>query len=261
MTPETTPVTIERLQGRIAELEEELSVSDAGAGKLAQRCLALEKELQALTMTPEEEEETFNVQLLRPTLLFDRGFGYSAQNILEAPEDAYQEDKHTVSALFTLKKNAVALRLDPGELPCYITDVTCSDERLTVTPQNGGLQTGSNAFLFPNNDPQFYLEGRSRFGVGTQLVITYRYYPLKPNDHDPFSTALIEVYNARRMDLMTAERNCAAAEAELNTLRPQLATVTAERDLYKDASEALRASTSWKLTAPLRRLTSMLHKG
>jgi hypothetical protein len=261
MTPETTPVTVKSLQGRIAELEEELSVSDAGAGKLAQRCLALEKELQALTMTPESEDDALSVQLLRPTLLFDRGFGYSAQNMLEAPADSYQEDKHTVTALFTLKKSAVALRLDPGELPCYITDLTCSDDRLKVTPQNGGLQMDNNAFLFPNNDPQFYLEGRSRFGAGTKLVVTYRYYPLKPNDNDPFSSALIEVYNARRMDQMTAERNCAAAEAELAELKPQLAAVTAERDHYKDDSEALRASTSWKVTAPLRRLTSMFHKG
>jgi hypothetical protein len=256
-----TPETIDSLRSRIAELEEELSVSDAGAGKLAQRCLALEQELQTYTMTPEEEEETFNVNLLRPTLLFDRGFGYSAQNMLDAPEDAYQEDKHTVSALFVLKKDACALRLDPGEVPCYITDLTCSDERLVATPQNGGLQTGANAFLFPNIDPQFYLEGRERFAAGTQLVVTYHYYPLLPNDTDPFTPALVDAYNARQLDFLAAERQRQAAEAQLSLLQPQLDTACAERDRYKADAEALRASTSWKIMAPLRRLTSMFRKG
>jgi hypothetical protein len=256
-----TPETIEGLRGRIAELEEELAVADAGAGKLAQRCLSLEQELQTFTMTPEEEEDSLNVQLLRPTLLFDQGFGYSAQNMLDAPDDAYQEDKQLVSALFVLKKDVVALRLDPGELPCYITDLTCSDERLTATPQNGGLQTGTNAFLFPNNDPQFYLEGCGHFAAGTQLVVTYRYYPLKPNDADPFPPALAEAYNTLRLEMLTSERARLAAEAQLTALQPQLAAACAERDRYKDEAEALRASTSWKVMAPLRRLTSMFHKG
>ena len=42
------PATKQTPEERIAELEEQLSLSDQGVSKLAQRCLALEQQLAAL---------------------------------------------------------------------------------------------------------------------------------------------------------------------------------------------------------------------
>ena len=45
------PATKQTPEERIAELEEQLSLSDQGVSKLAQRCLALEQQLAALEST------------------------------------------------------------------------------------------------------------------------------------------------------------------------------------------------------------------
>ena len=44
------PATTAALQGRIADLQQQLKLSDEGVSRLAQRCLALEQEVQALSL-------------------------------------------------------------------------------------------------------------------------------------------------------------------------------------------------------------------
>lgn len=255
-----TPETMESLRGRIAELEEQLSVSDAGVSKLAQRCLALEQELQTYTADLSDDDDQLNPQLTRAKLLYDLGFGYSEQNMLEAPQTAYQEDSHTVSASFTLKKDARALRFDPGELPCYVTGLTVSDDRVTLRPQNG-IQIEEDSFLFLHVDPIFQLEGRRRYPAGTQLHISYRYYPLQTNSGDPLLPVVIQAYESTLQSGEIAAAQLRDANAELEALRQTVHPLAAERDYYKTAVEALQASSSWKLTAPLRWVSSILHKG
>lgn len=263
-----TPETMESLRGRIAELEEQLSLSDAGVSKLAERCLALEKELQTYTAAQgAEDDEQFNVQLTRAKLLYDLGFGYSEQNMLEAPQTAYQEDTHTVSAAFTLKSDARALRFDPGELPCYVTKLAVSDDRLTFRAQNG-IRIDDDSFLFLHVDPIFQLEGRRRFSAGTKLNITYQYYPLQADGSDPLLPVVLQAYESTLQsgELAAAQlRDASEALEELKgrvgPLEQQLLQMTAERDYYKNAVEAMRASFCWKLTAPLRRILSIFHKG
>lgn len=255
-----TPETMESLRGRIAELEEQLSISDAGVSKLAQRCLTLEQQLQAYTADLSDDDNQLNPQLTRPKLLYDLGFGYSEQNMLEAPQSAYQEESHTVAASFTLKKDARALRFDPGELPCYVTKLTISDDRLTLRPQNG-IQVDEDSFLFLHVDPIFQLEGRKRFAAGTQLHISYRYHPLQANTGDPLLPVVIEAYESALQSGEIAAAQLRDASEELARLRQAVDPLTAERDYYKTAVETLQASSSWKLTAPLRWVSSILHKG
>lgn len=255
-----TPETMDSLRGRIAELEEQLSVSDAGVSKLAQRCLALEQALQAYTADLSDDDDQLNPKLTCAKLLYDLGFGYSEQNMLEAPQTAYQEDAHTVSASFTLKKDARALRFDPGELPCYVTHLTVSDDRLTFRPQNG-IQVEENSFLFLHVDPIFQLEGRKRFAAGTQLHISYRYFPIQTSSSDPLLPVVIQAYESTLQSGEIAAAQLRDASAELEELRRTVGPLAAERDQYKALAEALQASSSWKLTAPLRWVSSIFHKG
>lgn len=255
-----TPETMESLRGRIAELEEQLSISDAGVSKLAQRCLTLEQQLQAYAADSSDDDDQLNPHLTCPKLLYDLGFGYSEQNMLEAPQSAYQEESHTVSASFTLKKDARALRFDPGELPCYITKLTVSDDRLTLHPQNG-IRVDEDSFLFLHVDPIFRVEGRRSFAAGTQLHISYRYHPLQANTGDPLLPVVIEAYESALQSGEIAAAQLQDADRELEVLRQQVASLTAQRSEYQASLEATLASSSWKLTAPLRWIASILHKG
>ena len=94
------PATKQTPEERIAELEEQLSLSDQGVSKLAQRCLALEQQLAAL-----EKHETYdNMSLFRLTLYYDYGLGFSQQDTLSAPVSAYSASNHTVSAIFEMPR-------------------------------------------------------------------------------------------------------------------------------------------------------------
>ena len=133
MPPETKQTPLER----IAELEQQLALADEGVSKLARRCLALEQELQDYLSKHARHDNDANPALLQPKLFYDRGTGFSEQDSLSAPLSAYQPSTRSVSAVFELPCEARALRLDPGELPCYVTGLTLSDDELTPCPQNG----------------------------------------------------------------------------------------------------------------------------
>lgn len=67
-----------------------------------------------------------------------------------------------MSAVFELPVEARALRLDPGEFACCITDFSLSDERLSYHILNGNaLQEGT--MLFMNIDPNLTVESAVGF--------------------------------------------------------------------------------------------------
>ena len=70
------PASTAALQARIADLEQQLKLSDEGVSRLAERCLGLEQEVQSyLAAHPQNEKHTDSPALLQPTLYFDAGFG------------------------------------------------------------------------------------------------------------------------------------------------------------------------------------------
>lgn len=82
-----------------------------------------------------------------------------------------------MSAVFELPVEARALRLDPGEFACCITDFSLSDERLSYHILNGNaLQEGT--MLFMNIDPNLTVESAVGFPAGLRFAVKYRYYPL-----------------------------------------------------------------------------------
>ena len=132
------PETLAAARSRAADLEQQLKLSDEGVSRLAQRCLELEQQVlnyQAALARHGSDNEPAALTL--PQLFYDSGSGYSPRECLTVAEDAYDELTHEVSAVFTLPTDARALRLDPGELACCVTDLSISDERLECRAMNG----------------------------------------------------------------------------------------------------------------------------
>ena len=180
------------LRSRIADLEQQLKLSDEGCSRLAARCLDLEKEVQSyLAAHPQREMHTDSPTLLQPLLYFDAGFGFSERDTLTAPDYVCDELTGTVTATFELPTAAQALRFDPGELPCCITNLSFSDDRLLCVPANG-LTLPGNSILFLGDDPNFRLEGLTHYPAGMKLVVSYCYFPLETLTDEPLFNAVLE---------------------------------------------------------------------
>ena len=268
------PATAAALQSRIADLEQQLKLSDEGVSRLAQRCLALEQEVQSyLAAHPQGEKQTDSPALLQPTIYFDAGSGFSQTDTLSAPDYEMDELTSTVTATFELPVTARALRLDPGELPCCITALTFSDNRLLCRPMNGIDLPGGNA-LFLGDDPNFLLEGVNHFPAGMKLGVTYNYSPLEALTHEPlFRTVLdgIEYYQQTRdseaqhiqqlNDTIAAQQQTIAAlQQQIDELHQKNAETAARCQAYETSLEGVLNSSSWKLTLPLRRLLGLFRR-
>lgn len=248
------------LRGRIADLEQQLRLSDEGVSRLAQRCLELEQKIQEyLAANPRQELHTSS-PLLLPKLFYDAGFGLSEQDSLAAPEGCYDEISHTVTAAFELPVNAQVLRLDPGELPCCVADLVLSDERLTFRPSNGLLLADDRA-LFLRNDPNLFLEGLSRFPAGLKLIVSYHYYPLEQLTHEPLFRMVLECVEQAQSEKLASQQQFAELQQQITALQQQIAEQEARRREYELSLENMRASASWRLTAPLRSLGGLFHRG
>ena len=201
------PATQQTPAQRIAELEQQLALSDQGVSRLAQRCLALEQQLAAL----EKHESYDNMSLFRLTVYYDYGLGFSEQDALTAPVSAYSAANHSVSAIFELPREVRALRIDPGELPCYVAGLTVSDERMHAEP-NAALPLDEDKTLFLGFDPQFRLEFADRLPAGTRFSVSYTYYPLQLGTDDT-------VFYAMRRGIELCQDRAAAAAAAADEQR------------------------------------------
>ena len=259
MPPASKPTPAQQ----IAELQQQLALADQGAAKLAQRCLALEQQLAAL----EQHESYDNMTLFRLTLYLDCGLGFSEQDTLPAPVSAYSVNNHSVSAIFELPREVRAIRIDPGELPCYVAGLALSDEKLEPVP-NGALALDGGKALFLNFDPQFYVDCPGRLPAGTKLSVTYSYYPLQTGGDDTVFHAM-----RRGIELCQAQAAAAAAAADAQRalaqdygeqlagqerraahLEQQLEAAINEKEHFRLSYEAVLSSACWKMTAPIRAL-------
>lgn len=77
------PVTPAAMQAHIAELEQQLKLSDEGVSRLAQRCLELEQQLLTCqTELSRHSAEAENITLTLPQLFYDTGSGFSPRECL-----------------------------------------------------------------------------------------------------------------------------------------------------------------------------------
>lgn len=255
-------MTYEAPQTRIDELELQLRLSDEGVSRLAERCLELEQQLQ----TCQAELAKLNGDnepscMILPQLFYDSGHGFSPRECLTVTEDSYDEVTHEMSATFILPTDARALRLDPGEVACCLTGLALSDERLSYTPLNG-IALDDDHLLFLDCDPNLKLETSTTFPAGMKFAVTYHYYPLGQFAHTQPGSSLLAA-----LDLLRAEKDAALKETtelleytrqELYALRREMAEC---QDRYDRTLAAIRQSSSWKLTAPLRAVRQLFHRG
>ena len=163
------------LRSRIADLEQQLKLADEGTSRLAQRCLELEKQLQTFYAAhPQRERQTDSPALVQPLLYYDAGFGFTQKDTVKAPDYEYDELNGMVTATFELPEAAFNLRLDPGELPCCITDFVFSDDRILCRPVNG-VPLHGDGILFLNDAPNFHAGRSEPFprwdGAGRELLL------------------------------------------------------------------------------------------
>ena len=256
------PMTPAAMQAHIAELEQQLKLSDEGVSQLAQRCLELEQQLLACqTELAKHSTETDNFTLTLPQLFYDTGSGFSPRECLIAAEDAHNELTHEVSVTFVLPEDARAVRLDPGELACCITDLAISDERISFQSVNG-LMLQEDCLLFLDVDPNLTVCSTVPFAAGMKFAVTYHYYPLGRFQHEQPGKALLSALNTIKLQAEAEKNNVLeqlqAALAENTRLNNQLTELQNSRAAYEDSLENLYESSSWRLTAPLRALRRLL---
>ena len=165
---------------------------------------------------------------------------------------------------------ARALRLDPGELPCCITNLSFSDDRVLCRPANG-LTLPSDSTLFLDRDPNYLLDGVTHFPAGMKLGVSYYYCPLETLADKPlFNTVLegLRFYQKTRdseahhiaglNDQIAAQQQAIAAlQQQISELHQKNAEAEARRQAYETSLEGVLNSSSWKLTRPLRRLLGL----
>lgn len=255
------PKTLAAAQEQILELEQQLRLSDEGVSRLAERCLTLEQQLlncQAALAKPGDINEP--IVLILPYLFYDSGNGFSSGECLTVTEEVYNELTHEVSAVFVLPVDARALRLDPGELACCITDLSISDDRVRCRATNGtALREGS--FLFMGTDPNLLLESPTGFSEGLKFAVTYHYYPLEHFLQEQPGRSLLQALNILKRQ---NERSTQEADELLQCSRREIAELRAQlaenQRVYEDTLCSLRQSHSWRLTAPLRAFTKLFHR-
>ena len=261
------PENTAALQEKIAELEQQLKLSDEGVSHLAERCLALEQKVQSyLAAHPQREMHTDSPTLLQPLLYYDAGFGFSEKDTLTAPDCTTDELTGAVTATFELPVAAQALRFDPGELPCCITNLIFSDDRIICTPTNG-LNLSGGSTLFLGDDPNYRLGGTTHYPSG--------YFPLETLTDEPLFCAVLQGVqqlqlrkDSEKQHIQQLEQNAAAQQQMVAALQQEIAQLCQKNaDLqarsiaYETSLESVFSSKSWKLTAPIRSLMRLFHRG
>ena len=269
------PESTAALQDKIIELERQLKLSDEGNSRLAERCLALEKEVQSyLAAHPQREMHTNSPTLLQPLLYYDAGFGFSEKDTLTAPDCVTDELTGSVTATFELPVTAQGLRFDPGELPCCVTKLIFSDDRIVWHPANG-LNLQGDTTLFLGDDPNYRLDGLNQYPAGMKLVVSYCYFPLEALTDEPLFCAVLESvqllqknkdsekHHISELEQAVADKQqaVAALQQEITQLHQKNAALQAKSDAYETSLEGVLASSSWKLTAPIRRLLDLFRRG
>ena len=256
------PATLAALQAHAAELEQQLKLSDEGVSRLAERCLELEQQvLTYQTELAKHNSDADSPGLLLPQLFYDTGSGFSPRECLTVTDDSYNELTHEVSATFVLPEDARAVRLDPGELACCVTDFSISDDRIAFRPANG-VCLQEDCLLFLDVDPNLSLTCITGFAAGMKFAVNYRYYPLGRFLHEQPGKSLLKALNTLKQknaaDAQEAAEVLQASRAECSRLNQQLLDLQARQHEYETALETMRASSSWRLTAPLRSLRNLL---
>ena len=125
--------------------------------------------------------------------------------------------------------------------------------------------------LFMNIDPNLTVESAVGFPAGLRFAVKYRYYPLGRYLHEQPGKALLRALTVLKEETEAVSRQgteqLLEANAEIQQLHQQLAEqqqhladLQNSRAAYEASLENVLASSSWKLTAPLRKLLGLFHR-
>ena len=125
--------------------------------------------------------------------------------------------------------------------------------------------------LVMNSEPNRTVERTRGFHAGLRLEVKYRYYPLGRYMHEQPGKALLRALTVLKEETEAVSRQgteqLLEANAEIQQLRKQLAdqqqlltNLQNSRAAYEASLENVLASSSWKLTAPLRKLLGLFHR-
>ena len=109
------------------------------------------------------------------------------------------------------------------------------------------------------------------FAAGMKFAVTYHYYPLGRFQHEQPGKALLRALTVLKEETEAVSRQgteqLLEANAEIQQLRKQLAEqqqhladLQNSRAAYEASLENVLGSSSWKLTAPLRKLLGLFHR-
>ena len=137
-----------------------------------------------------------------------------------------------------------------------------------ITPANVNILNGNalqeGTMLFMNIDPNLTVESAVGFPAGLRFAVKYRYYPLGRYLHEQPGKALLRALTVLKEETEAVSRQgteqLLEANAEIQQLRKQLADQQNSRAAYEASLENVLASSSWKLTAPLRKLLGLFHR-
>ena len=144
-----------------------------------------------------------------------------------------------------------------------------------ITPANVNILNGNalqeGTMLFMNIDPNLTVESAVGFPAGLRFAVKYRYYPLGRYLHEQPGKALLRALTVLKEETEAVSRQgteqLLEANAEIQQLRKQLAEqqqhladLQNSRAAYEASLENVLASSSWKLTAPLRKLLGLFHR-
>lgn len=125
--------------------------------------------------------------------------------------------------------------------------------------------------LFMNIDPNLTVESAVGFPAGLRFAVKYRYYPLGRYLHEQPGKALLRALTVLKEETEAVSRQgteqLLEANAEIQQLRKQLAEqqqhladLQNSQAAYEASLENVLGSSSWKLTAPLRKLLGLFHR-
>ena len=141
-------------------------------------------------------------------------------------------------------------------------------------PTNG-LNLSGGSTLFLGDEPNYRLEGTTHYPAGMKLVVSYGYFPLETLTDEPLFCAVLQGVqqlqlrkDSEKQHIQQLEQNAAAQQQMVAALQQEIAQLhqknadlQARSNAYETSLESVFSSKSWKLTAPIRSLMRLFHRG
>jgi phage shock protein A len=121
----------------------------------------------------------------------------------------------------------------------------------------------------------YRLEGTTHYPAGMKLVVSYGYFPLETLTDEPLFCAVLQGVqqlqlrkDSEKQHIQQLEQNAAAQQQMVAALQQEIAqlhqknaALQARSNAYETSLESVFSSKSWKLTAPIRSLMRLFHRG